>query len=386
MCLGIVLLISSCFLKACFALSCPTEYNRLPVNSDIEVVCGPTDMQLAINVCPVYYANFDPVELSLNGKHNTSACSGLMDNSTNPPVLRFTLKLDDSSSNVCGNFIEITNDVGQGFFNQYSNVQAVTISGFVDSLPLSEMGIVSYSTNLYYNFSCHYPLQYLLNNTELLTSFGSVAINNNNGSFISTLRMQIFTDENFTNETTVNGTTYELKKKIYVKVTINNTATSYYVNLDRCFATPSPIVTSVGNDSYAFFTGCDVQNRTTIIMNGKSTSAKFSFDSFRFMQHNGQKTSSIYLHCMVSLCLPENCPRCSSFRKRREANADAEPVMISSGPLYVSGEISQGSSGSGGGGSGVGSGVSSGGMSQMTRSHSGLAFGLIIAAIIGMWA
>ncbi|XP_073511545.1 zona pellucida-like domain-containing protein 1 [Phyllobates terribilis] len=369
--LGIILLIFS-YLQPHNCQSCSPAYNRLPANSDISVTCGPTDIQLSINVCPVYFANFAPNDLALNGKHNLTECKGLFDNSANPPVLNFTLHLDGSSNNTCGNFINIINEVGVGQFSAYSNVQAVSISGFVDSLPLAEMGLVSYSTNLYYNFSCHYPLQYILNNTELLTSFGAVAINNNSGSFISTLRMGIFTDENFTTEATGNGATYDLKKKIYVQVASNNTAMSYFVNLDECFATPSPIFTVGGNDSYNFFIGCNKQNKTRVIQNGQGTTAKFSFESFRFVQHNGQKTSSIYLHCFTRLCLPDQCLKCTGSRKRREANGNTEQVMISSGPLYVTGET------------GDGSGFNSGGTSLLNGNHAGLV-GLIIAAVIAAW-
>ncbi|XP_018419528.1 PREDICTED: zona pellucida-like domain-containing protein 1 [Nanorana parkeri] len=176
-----------------FGQVCQPVYERLPDNTDIAVTCGPRDIQLSIKVCPVMFANFDPSDLALNGKHNNTSCLGTRDNSTDTPLMKFTLLLDDSSSNVCGNMIQVSTTAGSGVFSSYSNIQTVVISGFVDSSPLAEMGLVSYSTNLHYNFSCRYPMQYLLNNTEMLTSFGAVAVNSNNGSFISTLRMQIFT-------------------------------------------------------------------------------------------------------------------------------------------------------------------------------------------------
>ncbi|XP_063797842.1 zona pellucida-like domain-containing protein 1 [Pseudophryne corroboree] len=287
---------------------CSPAYGRLPDNSDIAVTCGSSSIQLSINVCPVYFASFSPQELALNGKHNQTACFGVMDNSTAFPVLKFTLNLDGSSSNVCGNFIEILNAAGSGAFSEYSTVQTVAIYGFVDSPPVAEMGVISYSTNLYYNFSCQYPLQYLLNNTELLTSFGAVAINSNNGSFISTLHMQIFMDQGFTTDITSNGTIYGLMQTVYVQVSMNNSATSYNVYLDQCFATPSPLVSMMPNDSYSFFTGCSIQNKTTLISNGVGKAARFSFKSFRFVQQSMQKTSSIYLHCITRLCEPNQCP------------------------------------------------------------------------------
>ncbi|XP_069802749.1 zona pellucida-like domain-containing protein 1 [Dendropsophus ebraccatus] len=350
--LGIILVIFL-FLQPNICQACSLAYYRLPDNSDMTVTCGTTGIQLSINVCPVYFANFPPEGLALNGKHNRTECLGLMDNSTDPPLLKFNMQLDDSISNTCGNIIQVTNEVGTGVFSQYSNVQAVTISGFVDSMPLAEMGLVSYSTNLYYNFSCHYPMQYLMNNTRLFTSFGAVAVNNNNGSFLSTLRMQIFMDENFTTEATTKGPPIELKTKIYVQVASNNTAMSYMVHLDQCFATPSPVVADVINGSYAFFTGCQVQNRTTIILNSKSTNARFSFEAFRFVQYNGQKASPMYLHCFTRLCQYDQCPICTGSRKRRQAGADAEQVMLSGGPINING--------------------------------TSLTLGLIIAGILGMW-
>ncbi|XP_075045720.1 zona pellucida-like domain-containing protein 1 [Mixophyes fleayi] len=369
---------------------CTPVYDRLPVNSDIAVTCGPRDIQLSINVCPVYFANFNPNELALNGKHNQTACFGVMDNSTDFPIVKFSLRLDDSISNSCGHFIDVLNAAGSGEFSAYSTVQTVAISGYVDSLPIAEMGLVSYSTNLYYNFSCNYPLQYILKNTEMLTSFGAVAVNSNNGSFISTLRMQIFMDKTFSNESTSNGTIYNLLQTIYVQVSMNSSATSYNIYLDHCFATPSPFVTTTSNDSYSFFTGCSIQNKTTIISNGIDKAAKFSFTAFRFMQHSMQKTSSIYLHCIARLCESGSCPvsyhqleqiygKCSSSRKKRNAVPDAtEPVTVSSGPIYVTDQASDVFEAFSLSGDDTGT-------SQLAESNTGIIVGVIVAAIIGLF-
>lgn len=53
-------------------------------------------------------------------------------------------------------------------FSQFSNIQAVIITGYIDT-PTSSSGIISYSTDLYYHFSCRYPLEYLLNNTKIVS-------------------------------------------------------------------------------------------------------------------------------------------------------------------------------------------------------------------------
>ncbi|XP_053307380.1 zona pellucida-like domain-containing protein 1 [Spea bombifrons] len=335
-----------------FVDACSSAYDRLPDNSDIAVTCGPKDILLSINACPVWYANFNPLELALNGKHNVTECLGVMNNSTGSPFMEFILPVDDTSGNKCGNIIQIIEGAGSGAFSDYSNIQTVAISGFVDSPSAEGSGLVTFSTNLYYNFSCYYPLQYMLNNTQLLTSFGAVAVNSNNGSFISTLSMQLFTDQELSNAVPLNGTVYPLRQKVYVQVSLNNPSTSFNVMLDHCFATPSPMVTLASpSDKYSLFTGCNVQNRTSVISNGRNKTAKFSFETFRFVQHSGQKTSSIYLHCVTRLCLPDKCLQyleaCTGSRRKRAAAYDqstVEAVTVSSGPIYTSDKASGSSS------------------------------------------
>ena len=54
-----------------------------------------------------------------------------------------------------------------GPFSQFSRIQSVVITGYIDT-PKSSQGIISYSTDLYYRFSCRYPLEYLINNTQIV--------------------------------------------------------------------------------------------------------------------------------------------------------------------------------------------------------------------------
>lgn len=58
------------------------------------------------------------------------------------------------------------NQAGTGQFADFSNVQYVNISGVVNSVDPSS-GMITYSPQVLYKFSCLYPMQYLLNNTEL---------------------------------------------------------------------------------------------------------------------------------------------------------------------------------------------------------------------------
>ncbi|XP_053307379.1 zona pellucida-like domain-containing protein 1 isoform X2 [Spea bombifrons] len=367
--------------------NCSSAYDRYPENTDIIVTCGPSTIELTINACPVQYALFDPMELALNGKHIFNVCKASVESTDDYPVAKFVFPINDTTENACGNSITIVNEQGSGIFSEYSNVQTVVISGYIDTPPLSENGLVSYSTGLSYNFSCRYPLQYLLNNTELLTSSASVAINTNNGSFISTLSMQLFTDEGFQSPLLFNGTALQLRKKIYVQVSAVNLTANFNVLLDQCFATPSPLVTTSPGDRYSLLTGCNVQNKTTVFTNGGEKSARFSFETFRFVQHSSQKTSTIYLHCITRLCQPDQCVQymqscnnTSLSRRKRAADSTSlsrttDAVTVSSGPIYTTDQAvaAQASSQSGY--------VEE--AKQLEGTLTGLIVGLIIAAMLG---
>ena len=54
-----------------------------------------------------------------------------------------------------------------GPFSNFLTIQSVIITGFVDT-PGSSEGVISYATDLYYHFSCRYPLEYLLNDTQII--------------------------------------------------------------------------------------------------------------------------------------------------------------------------------------------------------------------------
>ncbi|XP_018419529.1 PREDICTED: zona pellucida-like domain-containing protein 1 [Nanorana parkeri] len=350
-----------------------------PTNSDMTVTCGPSSIVLSINACPIKYAMFEPGILALNGKHTLGYCVGSVDSSVDPPVVHFEFPINDTTQNSCGNVITIQSSIGTGDFQQFSNVQTVVISGYVDTPLNSETGLISYSTNLNYSFSCYYPLQYLLSNIELLTSSANVAVNTNNGSFISTLSMQLYADANFTIPLQLNGTALPLKKNVYVQVAATNLTANFNVLLDECFATPSPLATT--SDKFGLLTGCFPANKTKILKNGDGKSASFNFETFRFLQHGGLPTSTIYVHCITRLCQPQTCQdylqscngavpaTTAGARRRRAADVAAtrgatEQVTVSSGPIVTSEA----------GGSEV---------KQLEGTLTGLIVGLVIAVILG---
>ncbi|CAH2320273.1 Hypothetical predicted protein [Pelobates cultripes] len=369
------------------SLNCSSEYNRYPNNSDITVNCGPSTIELVIIACPVQYAMFNPDQLALNSKYNMSNCLATLDTTVNPPVVRYSFPLNDTTANSCGNTIQIADNPGTGIFNDYLTVQTVIISGSVSTPPSNETGLISYSTNLVYDFSCSYPLQYLLNNTELFSSSANVAVNTNNGSFISILSMQVFTDSGFTTLLQANGPALQLKKPVYVQVKATNLTTNFNVLLDHCFATPSPLVTTQTSEKYDLFVGCTVPNKTTILSNGAGSVAQFRFEAFRFVQSSNQQTSTIYLHCIIRLCSPDECAKyttCGSSSRRKRAadtrvataQGPTDPVTVSAGPIYTTDTVAVSPLSSSQSGSLEGA-------KQLEGTLSGLIVGIIIAAILG---
>ncbi|KAM6972868.1 zona pellucida-like domain-containing protein 1 [Aplochiton taeniatus] len=335
----------SVFLQPSLSITynCTSNYQRVPVNADLTVACGTIVITLEINLCTAQWAGFDPANLALNGEHNRSECQGVVDYSKNPPVIRYQLPVNQSLDNPCRQSLQIVDEVPDqsGPFSSFSKIQSVIITGFIDT-PASSTGIISYSTDLYYHFSCRYPLEYLLNNTQIVSSSVSVATSDNNGSFIDTLQMSVFNDTNYTYPLAVPASGLQLRTKVYVEVKAINLTGSFNVLLDNCFATPSPYnLSNIVKQN--FFTGCNVEQRASVITNGRSKNARFNFEAFRFVVHRDQDRSSLYLHCILRLCEPTKCQdilnACTSSRRRRSVaefgTESPESATVTLGPIYT---------------------------------------------------
>ncbi|XP_045930218.1 zona pellucida-like domain-containing protein 1 isoform X2 [Micropterus dolomieu] len=332
------------FLQPALCLfNCSSTYDRTPENSDLTVNCGPNTITLQINLCTAQWAGFNSTDLALNGNHNTSECQGLVDTSVDPPIIRYQLPVNSSQNNPCRQSLQIVDEAPDptGPFSNFLSVQSVIITGYIDT-PRSSLGLISYATDLYYHFSCRYPLEYLINNTRIVASSVSVATSDNNGSFIDTLKMSVFNDTNYSYPLVVPPTGLQLRSKVYVEVKAVNLTGNLNVLLDHCFATPSAYNMSQ-NEQLNFFTGCSVDQRTTVTSNGISTVARFNFEAFRFVQHRDQAMSSIYLHCILRLCEPSKCQEllsaCNNMRKKRSLTPFGEEsrdsATVSVGPLYT---------------------------------------------------
>ncbi|CAL8345453.1 unnamed protein product [Arctogadus glacialis] len=324
--------------------NCSSEYNRVPDNTDLMVDCGSSMITLEVNLCSAQWAGFNATGLALNGEHSIPDCQGTIHTDVVPPVIRYQLPVNHTRANPCRQSLQIVDEAPDpsGHFGDFLTVQSVIITGFVDT-PGSSEGLISYATDLYYHFSCRYPLEYLLNNTQIIASSVSVAKRDNNGTFIDTLKMTVCNDTNYNHQLLVPISGLELRTKIYVDVEAVNMTGNFNLFLNHCFATSSPYNLSQTERHDFFTTGCSVDQKTALTVNGVAKNSRFNFEAFRFVEHRDQEKSSIYLHCMLRLCEPTKCQSlidaCPSLRRRSSARSveqDTEEVAtVSFGPLAM---------------------------------------------------
>uniref|UniRef100_UPI0037E8A94A zona pellucida-like domain-containing protein 1 n=1 Tax=Semicossyphus pulcher TaxID=241346 RepID=UPI0037E8A94A len=301
---------------------CGTEARR-PQVTDISVQCGTSSIGLAIELCPVIYTGYNDTLLILNHMMDPS-CRATLDDSVSPPVARFNFPLN--MTHACGSIFRTTSAAGTGIFSDFSNIQTVNISGVVRSIDPTT-GTITYNAELKYYYSCAYPLEYLINNTQIDVSASSIAIKDNNGSFISTLSMELFSDSNFTRPMKIPNLGIELRTSVYVEVKATNLTGQYHVLLDRCYASVSPQPTN--SSFFNLFVPCSKDRFTTMIENGDSQSARFRFPAFRFIEQQNETVSTYYLHCITRLCEISTCSafkQCSNRRKRSTLDTSADGI------------------------------------------------------------
>ncbi|KAF3694537.1 Zona pellucida-like domain-containing protein 1 [Channa argus] len=296
---------------------CGTEA-RLPRIDDIAVKCGTSYIDLAIQICPVMYSGYNESLLIPNNIYS-SACKATLDTSVSPPVARFSFPLNSTSA--CGSIFRTFSAAGTGVFADFSNIQTVNISGVVRSFDPTT-GTITYNTELKYFYSCAYPLEYLINNTQIDVSTSAIAIKDRNGSFISTLTMKLYNDINYTQPMIIPTTGIQLRTRIYVEVKATNLTSQYNVLLDRCYATIAPMPSN--SSFFNLFVPCTTDQLTTMILNGDSQSARFSFPAFRFIEQQNQTISTYYLHCITRLCDVNSCGQFKTCSRRKRNAPDSE--------------------------------------------------------------
>ncbi|XP_070832625.1 zona pellucida-like domain-containing protein 1 [Chaetodon trifascialis] len=301
---------------------CGAEARR-PQVTDITVQCGTSSIGLAIEICPVIYTGYNETLLILNHMLDP-ACKATLDDSVTPPVARFNFPLN--MTHACGSVFRTTSAAGTGIFSDFSNIQTVNISGVVRSIDPTT-GTITYNAELKYYYSCAYPLEYLINNTQIDVSASSIAIKDNNGSFISTLSLELFSDANYTRPMVIPELGIELRTSVYVEVKATNLTGQYHVLLDRCYASISPLPSN--SSFFNLFVPCSKDRFTTMIENGDSQSARFRFPAFRFIEQQNETVSTYFLHCITRLCEKSTCStfkQCNSRRKRSNLDTSAMDI------------------------------------------------------------
>ncbi|GLD47270.1 zona pellucida-like domain-containing protein 1 isoform X1 [Lates japonicus] len=314
------------------------------VNSDIEVLCGSHSVDLQILLCPVYFNGYNESLLALNSEHSKQQCKGTPDWTVDPPVVKFNFSITEEAITACSSKLTINQEVGTGVFADFSHVQYINISGMICSKDPTT-GAITYHQEVMYRFSCRYPLQYLVNNTQMSVSGVSLAVKDNNGSFISTLSMRLYSDNSYSSALQIPPGGLELKTRIFVEVRASNLTNRFNVLLDRCYATTSPF--PINTTFHDLFVGCDRDGQTVMGVNGEQQEARFSFEAFRFVQDADATLSTYYVHCATRLCvnsfcptLTQNCTTGTNSRRRRSTSDSqgttvSDTATISSGPIFT---------------------------------------------------
>ncbi|KAF3692660.1 Zona pellucida-like domain-containing protein 1 [Channa argus] len=255
--------------------NCDANYHsRFPGERDISVYCGVQTITIKINFCPVLFSGYTDLDLALNGHHSDAQCHGFINNNTFPTAVLFSISL--STLEACGNNLVVSTAYGANAYGNMSLVQIGNISGYIDTP--DPPAIISYLPGLLYKFSCSYPLEYLVNNSQLASSSAAVSVKDSNGTFVSTLSLILYNDSTYSQPLSIPMAGLPLKTRVFAAVKATN--------LDkRCYKDP----------------------QTTVFENGKSQMGRFSFEVFRFVKHRHQKMSTVFLHCVTKLCRADDC-------------------------------------------------------------------------------
>uniref|UniRef100_A0A8D2ZSF9 Si:ch73-261i21.5 n=1 Tax=Scophthalmus maximus TaxID=52904 RepID=A0A8D2ZSF9_SCOMX len=264
------------------------------------VVCGSQMVDLQILLCPIYFNGYNESLLALNSVHSKHQCEGTADWAADPPVVRFNFSITE-----------------EGITAYFSHVEYINISGMVCSEDPTA-GAVTYHQEVMYRFSCRYPLQYLVNNTHM--SVGTTCISLKH--VLPSLLLLAVQDNSYSSRLQIPLRGLELKTRIFVEVKASNLSNRFHVLLDRCYATTTPF--PINTPHHDLFVGCDRDGQTVIALNGQQQEARFSFETFRFIETMDAIVSTYYLHCATRLCLNSFCSSVLQRSKHKQKRSSSQ--------------------------------------------------------------
>ncbi|XP_048026593.1 uromodulin-like isoform X2 [Megalobrama amblycephala] len=281
-----------------------------PTNTTTELSesCESSSGSMSVSRCQLFEAGFPADVLHLNDP----SCKGTVRNGR----VEFHF---DNDEHICG-----TNLVANSSHFIYDN--------FILGTPRSEK-------ILKFSFSCVYPqTQTLSMNMELnpLESIVHKTLPAGEGRY--RVRMIPYQDDEFTRPFT-GAVDAELDQEMHVEVRVEGVdSRQFALVMDTCWATP------VNYPDYSLrwdliVSECPNPNHDTLklLQNGVSTSSRFSFGMYIYTA----KSTKLYLHCAVHLCLlsSNRCSMdCDSGHQRREGRSldFHDSASISMGPLMLS--------------------------------------------------
>jgi len=164
-----------------------------------------------------------------------------------------------------------------------------------------------------------------------------IALTPEDGSGAFELRINIFKSENYAEEYNSFPLVVTLQQRLYFQVSVDTPDTRLGITADTCYATP--INSRSKKEKYdIIINGCP-KDDTVLFHNGPSTTQRFSFEAFQFM--NGHVEPYLYVHCEVELCnLTDSEPSCKKDcnnevdnRRRRAVNTDI--YDLERGPIVI---------------------------------------------------
>ncbi|XP_058502104.1 zona pellucida glycoprotein d [Solea solea] len=159
----------------------------------------------------------------------------------------------------------------------------------------------------------------------------------------ATIQMLLYTDHTYT-QAFVSAPTIELRDEVYVAVTVTEPADFFLLRLNECWATQTPQPNSTEGLVHTLLQNGCVKDQTVSFVNvtedesarnGASSTVRYSFSMFRFTS----EPHSLYLHCTVQLCEPDDhlscTPSCNSISKREAVRAKPAQGLLSYGPIRI---------------------------------------------------
>ncbi|XP_069381902.1 pancreatic secretory granule membrane major glycoprotein GP2-like [Paralichthys olivaceus] len=292
---------TSCFCRAIFA----SKYRSTGALGD-PTVCDQNSASVSLVGCLLKEKGIDYSELHLNNQN----CRGQMNNVTQMVTFKF------DTSNPCGTVVMANNS-----HIMYKNSIVVQNSS----------SIITRQDHVNIDFSCFYN-QPDIRSTTFRIIDSSVVQQIISGAWNYTLTMKVYSDAGRT-KVIEPSTDVQLQQIVWVELKTDGLDGKLMaVVTDSCWATneKSPNASLRYN---LIVNGCSNPADQTVKMmdNGLGTSNYFSFNLFEF----SGKSSDVYLHCKVKLCVKKGntCTKsCGDKRRRRSTRAryeDGNPAFIS---------------------------------------------------------